>query len=570
MAACLLLVVSRLCGFVLPLSFRFFLDRILGQDDLTRLNRLVAFILLATAVQAVAQLLLVRVVGVASARLSATIQARVQFHVSRLPMAFFDARQKGALTARIMKDGGRVADVLSVATLDVAGWQLTGVLAVAWIFHLDARLAAVSIACLVTLAGAMHFGSRGVRPLYERYSAIESSLSGRLTQWLGGVRVVKAYAAESRCAATFSVGAHQLGEAGVTLTQKQGLLTLATSLALAGAGAGLTFMATRELAHGRLTTGSAATFAVLLGYATAAARQLGGLRMQWARSLAALEWTESILRQLAEGQEPGRTLNLPRKSLTVSFRDVHFAYQPGKEVVHGISFDAEPGTVTALVGASGAGKSTIFSLLCGFYTPGGGAILIDGIDQQTLKLDSYRACLGLVPQEPFLFSGSLRENVLFARPEASEADFREACRMAHVDEFALRLPAAYETPVGERGVRLSGGQQQRLCLARAVLADAPILLLDEATSSLDSESEAYIQQSLDVLSHRRTVLVIAHRLSTIQRADQILVLAGGRIVERGTHASLLASEGVYAGFHASQNGADRASSLTAPSPASAR
>jgi subfamily B ATP-binding cassette protein MsbA len=547
--ALILGLLARAAGLVLPLSFRFFVDRVLIPANLALLPALLLVVLLATALQALATFALTRTLSFAGERMLAAYRTRAQQHVVSLPVSFFDTHATGSLTARIMKDAGGVRDLLGPPALETLLAALTCLLAFAALLWIDPRLALPLLALLALVSALLRFGSRHTSEVYQRCGSLAAAIAGRLTQSLAAVRVVKIFVAEQREAALFAAGVRELANCEVLAQRLQARAALRTQLLLLALSPACLWLAANEVRDGRLTLGALASFGALLGYAVAAARRLGGAHILFARALAALRRTEDLLQRQPEGAEPRRSATLPKGAAEIRFHNVSFAYQTGKPVLHDVSFTLRPGTVTALVGASGAGKSTIMALACGFYAPTSGRITLGGPgseqDLAALPLGAYRNQLGIVPQSAFLFSDSVRDNILFARNHATQPQFQHACAASHVDEFAARLSSGYDTLVGERGIKLSGGQQQRICLARAVLAQPRILLLDEATSSLDSESEALVQASARSLMQGCTTLVIAHRLSTIRLADQILVIADGAIVERGTHAELLARQGHY-------------------------
>ncbi|HEX7158346.1 MAG TPA: ABC transporter ATP-binding protein, partial [Edaphobacter sp.] len=383
---------------------------------------------------------------------------------------------------------------------------------------------------------------------------INSEVTGRLTESLGGVRVVKGYHAEESEANVFAAGAMRLLQNVISSLTAQSLMSLASTAVLGIVGALIMYLGAHQVVAGHLTTGGYVTYVMFLAFMIAPIAQLVAIGTQLTEAVAGLDRTNEILSERAEDKEPNRTITLGTIHGNVAFQNVTFAYETDKPVLHGISFESTPGTVTALVGSSGSGKSTIISLVCAFHTATAGRVLVDGIDLATIRLSSYREQLGVVLQETFLFDGTIRENILFSRPNATEQQLLDACRIARVDEFAERFPEQYETIVGERGVKLSGGQRQRISIARAILADPRILILDEATSSLDSESEAMIQNGLSYLMQGRTTFVIAHRLSTIRRAEQILVVEQGEIVERGNHEALYALGGRYYDLYTRQHG----------------
>jgi len=400
----------------------------------------------------------------------------------------------------------------------------------------------------------LQYGFKIIRPIFRERGKINSEVTGRLTESLGGVRVIKGYHAEQREAGVFAAGVDRLlSNVMKSLTMTSALAAASTTVMGLVSAIVMSMGGHSVLAH-HWTVGDYFSYNMFLVFMIAPVFQMVNIGTQLTEAFAGLDRTNEIMAEMEENKTPGRTLEMPPIHGTVKFEKVEFAYDPEKPVLHGIDFDAKPGTVTALVGSSGSGKSTIISLLCAFHTPSSGRVLVDGMDLAKVDLDSFRSQLGVVLQDSFLFDGSIRENILFSRPEATEEQFLFACRTARVDEFAERFPEAYDTIVGERGVKLSGGQRQRLSIARALLAEPRILILDEATSSLDSESEAMIQAGLNQLMQGRTTFVIAHRLSTIRRADMILVVEEGRIVERGNHAELFAMKGRYYDLYMRQHG----------------
>jgi len=416
------------------------------------------------------------------------------------------------------------------------------------------RMTVLTVAILLVFGAILHKAFKTIRPIFRERAKINAEVTGRLTESLGGVRVVKGYHAEESEAQVFAGGVKRLLDNVISSLTAQSLMTLSSTLVLGVVGGLIMYLGAHETAAGRLNTGGYVEYTMLLAFMIAPIVQLVNIGTQLTEALAGLDRTTEILNEQEEDSEPARTQAAGHIRGDVAFEDVEFEYEASKPVLHGISFEAKPGSVTALVGSSGSGKSTIISLVCAFHTATKGRVLIDGVDLATIRLSSYREQLGVVLQETFLFDGTIRENVKFSRPAATEEQVMEACRIARVDEFAVRFPDGYDTIVGERGVKLSGGQRQRLSIARAILADPRILILDEATSSLDSESEAMIQGGLNHLMEGRTTFVIAHRLSTIRRADQILVIENGLIVERGTHESLYALSGRYYDLYTRQHG----------------
>jgi subfamily B ATP-binding cassette protein MsbA len=438
--------------------------------------------------------------------------------------------------------------------LDFVGGVMTAAIVFVVLIHINLRMTLLTFCILLAFGLILQKAFRTIRPIFRERAKINAEVTGRLTESLGGVRVVKGYHAEESEANVFAAGVKRLLDNVISSLTAQSLMTLSSTLVLGVVGGLIMYLGAHETAAGRLNTGGYVEYTMLLAFMIAPIVQLVNIGTQLTEALAGLDRTTEILSEREEDSEPQRTEAAGTIRGDVAFDKVEFEYEKGKPVLHGISFDSKPGSVTALVGSSGSGKSTIISLICGFHTATEGRILIDGVDLATIRLSSYRQQLGVVLQETFLFDGTIRENVKFSRPNATEEQVMEACRIARVDEFGEKFPDGYETIVGERGVKLSGGQRQRLSIARAILADPRILILDEATSSLDSESEAMIQGGLNHLMEGRTTFVIAHRLSTIRRADQILVIEGGLIVERGTHESLYRLGGRYYDLYTRQHG----------------
>ena len=549
-----LMIVNRASGLVLPASTKYLIDRVMGKHQLNLLPIIVGVVVLATILQGVTSYTLTQLLSKAGQRLIAELRMQVQSHIGRLPVAFYDENRTGTLVARIMTDVEGVRNLIGTGVVDFFGGVLTAIFAFVYLMSLSVRMTLLTFAILIVFGLILQRAFKTIRPIFRERSRINAEVTGRLTESLGGVRVVKGYHAEQSEANVFAAGAQRLLANVISSLTAQSLMALASTAVLGLVGALVMYLGASQVVSGRLTVGGYVTYVMFLAFMIAPIVQLVSIGTQLTEAVAGLDRTNEILNEREEDRDPLRTVDLPTLHGDVAFHDVTFAYEPGKPVLHGISFDSRPGTVTALVGSSGSGKSTIISLICAFHTATTGRILVDSTDLATVKLSSYRNQLGVVLQETFLFDGSIRENILFSRPDATEDQLLEACRIARVDEFAERFPEQYDTIVGERGVKLSGGQRQRLSIARAILADPRILILDEATSSLDSESEAMIQNGLNFLMHGRTTFVIAHRLSTIRRADQILVVEGGKILERGTHASLYALGGRYHDLYTRQHG----------------
>ena len=549
-----LMAINRISGLVLPYSTKFLIDRVIAQHHVEELKQLVLLVLCATAIQGITSFSLTQLLSKAAQRLIAELRQRVQAHVGRLPLAFYDATRTGTLVSRIMTDVEGVRNLLGTGLVDFVGGLLTSSIALVVLFRISALMTALAFTFLLCFAVALNKAFKTIRPIFRERSKINAEVSGRLSESLGGVRVIKGYHAEEREEKVFSRGVqHLLDNVMRTLTATS-VMSLSSSLLLGVVGAVMMYVGARQIMAGTLTIGGFFTYTLFLGFLVAPIIQIVSIGTQLTEALAGLERTHEILSERPEDRDPNRTVALEGIEGNVDFDRVRFSYDGNRTVLHDVSFHAKSGTVTALVGSSGSGKSTIIGLISAFYLPTQGRVLVDGLDLSTVRLDSYRTRLGVVLQESFLFDGTIRENVAFSRPDASEEEIMRACRIARVDEFADSFVEKYDTVVGERGVKLSGGQRQRISIARAILAKPQILILDEATSSLDSESEALIQAGLSYLMQGRTTFVIAHRLSTIQRADQILVVEQGEIVERGTHGELYAARGRYYDLYTRQHG----------------
>ena len=549
-----LMVINRVAALVLPYSSRFLIDTVINKHHMEKLQPLVLVVLAATLIQGVTSFSLTQSLSKAAQRLITELRQQVQAHISRLPVAFYDINKTGSLVSRIMSDVEGVRNLLGTGLVDFAGGLVTSGIALVLLLRTSPQMTLIAVGSLVCFAVALNKAFATIRPIFRERGKINAEVTGRLTESLGGVRVIKGYHAEEREATVFGLGVDRLLRnviSSLTMTSTLG----AASTTVLGLVSGLVmWLGGHAVLNHSWTVGDYFSYNMFLAFMIAPVFQIVNIGTQLTEAFAGLDRTTEILSEMEENADPNRTGFMPPITGRVQFEHVEFAYEENKSVLHGVDFLAEPGSVTALVGSSGSGKSTIISLICAFHNPVTGRVLVDGQDLAKVDLNSYRSQLGVVLQDSFLFDGSIRDNVMFSRPDATEEQFLFACRTARVDEFAERFPDQYDTIVGERGVKLSGGQRQRLSIARALLAQPRILILDEATSSLDSESEAMIQEGLNQLMLGRTTFVIAHRLSTIRRADQILVVEGGRIVERGNHEELFALRGRYFDLYTRQHG----------------
>ncbi|HYT04699.1 MAG TPA: ABC transporter ATP-binding protein [Gemmatimonadales bacterium] len=540
-----LLLVNRLAGLVLPASSKWVIDRVIGQHHPELLVPLAVVAGAATLVQATTGFALSQLLGVAAQRAITDMRRTVQAYVLRLPVAYFDSTKSGILISRIMTDAEGIRNLVGTGLVQLVGGLLTAAIALGVLFYLNWRLTAIAILILACFGGGMAYAFTKLRPLFRERGKINADVTGRLGETLGGIRIVKAYRAERSERLVFTRGAHTLfRNIATTMTGISGVGAFATVI-IGAIGVLMILEGGHAMLSGAMTLGDFFMYGVFIGLVALPLINIASIGTQITEAFAGLDRIREIRRLATEDDEDTARAPVTDLAGDVAFEDVGFAYVPGAEVLKQVAFQAPAGSTTALVGSSGAGKSTLISLVLAFNRPKSGRILVDGRDLATLRLADYRRQLGVVLQDNFLFDGTIAENIAFARPHATRAEIVEAARIAHCDEFVRRFERGYDTVVGERGVKLSGGERQRVSIARAILADPRILILDEATSSLDSESEAAIQDGLRTLRRGRTTFVIAHRLSTIRSADQILVLEGGEIVERGTHAELLAKRGRY-------------------------
>ncbi len=550
------MVINRLSGLVLPYSTRYLIDDVLGKRHPELLTRLVLTVLGATLIQGVTSFTLTQLLSKAGQRLIAELRQKVQQHVGRLSVGYYDANKSGVLVSRIMSDVEGVRNLIGTGLVEFVGGVLTAVIALVVLLRISSVMTGLTALFVALFGFALSKAFTKIRPIFRERGKISADVTGRLTESLGGVRVVKGYHAEQREAAVFSQGVTRLLANVEQSLTAMSFMSLSATVLMGIVGAVVMYVGSRQIFNGSLSLGEFVTFTAFLAFLVAPVFGVVGIGTQITEALAGLDRTHEVLQERPEDKDPNRTVALGPVNGEVIFDQVGFSYEAGKQVLYDVSFHSNPGTVTALVGPSGSGKSTIISLIAAFHVPTAGKVSVDGVDLSTVRLDSFRTQLGVVLQDTFLFDGTIEENIAFARPNATREQILAACRIARVDEFAENFEKKYDTIVGERGVKLSGGQRQRVSIARAILADPRILILDEATSSLDSESEALIQEGLKYLMKGRTTFVIAHRLSTIRRADQILVVEAGKIVERGTHESLFALGGRYWDLYTRQHGVE--------------
>jgi len=540
-----LMLVNRLAGLVLPSSSKWVIDRVINQHHPELLGPLAIAAGGATLVQVVTGFGLSQILGVAAQRAITDMRRTVQAFVLRLPVSYFDSTKSGILISRIMTDAEGIRNLVGTGLVQLVGGLLTAAIALAVLFVLNWRLTAIAILILACFGGGMALAFTKLRPLFRERGKLNAEVTGRLGETLGGIRIVKAYHAERGEQLVFTRGAHTLfRNIATTMTGISAVGSFAT-LIVGAIGILMILQGGHAILSGTMTLGALVMYFIFIGLVAMPLINIASIGTQITEAFAGLDRIREIRRLATEDAEDGTRVPLAEVLGDVVFEDVSFAYVPGKDVLRHVSFHAPPGSTTALVGSSGAGKSTLISLVLAFSRPRAGRIVVDHRDLATVRLAEYRRQLGVVLQDNFLFDGTIAENIAFARPHATRQEIEAAGRIAHCDEFVRRFEHGYDTVVGERGVKLSGGERQRVSIARAILADPRILILDEATSSLDSESEAAIQDGLRTLRRGRTTFVIAHRLSTIRSADQILVIEGGEIVERGTHTELLGKRGRY-------------------------
>jgi subfamily B ATP-binding cassette protein MsbA len=552
-----LMVVNRASGLVLPWTSKYLIDDIIIKHHASMLLPLAGIAALATVVQAITSFSLSQVVSVAAQRAITEMRKRVQAHVLRLPVSYFDSTKTGVVISRIMTDAEGVRNLVGTGLIQLVGSILTAVMAVAILLYVNWKLTSATVVALGAFAFLMTIAFKRLRPLFRQRGEINAEVTGRLTETIGGIRLVKVYTAEPRERLVFARGAHKLFRNVAKTITGTSAVGAAAALVIGIVGTLLILIGGRSVLNGSMTLGDMFMYVFFMGLLAAPLIQISSIGTQVSEAFAGLDRIREIRDMATEDQADASKESIDDVEGTVEFHDVSFEYVKDTPVLRHVSFAAPAGSTTALVGSSGSGKSTLIGLVMAFNHPKSGRVLVDGKDIGNLRLRDYRRQVGVVMQDNFLFDGTVRENIAFSKPGATEDEIRAAARIAHCDEFVSRFEKGYDTIVGERGVKLSGGQRQRVAIARAVLADPRVLILDEATSSLDSESEALIRDGLRSLRRGRTTFVIAHRLSTIESADQILVLEGGEIVERGTHRELIVLGGRYRQLYERQYGVER-------------
>jgi len=540
-----LIIINRLAGLVLPGASKFLIDDVIGNKDMEQLKRLIFYVSAALLVQSTTSFFLTRLLSVEAQHLISVLRSKVQKHIIYLPVGYFDNTKSGELVSRIMSDVEGVRNLVGTGLVQLVGGILTSVIALGLLIKINALMTLYVLVPLVVFAFISLKAFGYIRPVFRERGKINADVTGRLTESLGGIRVIKGFNAEKHEINVFEKGVDRIFQNVKKSLTATSLVTSAATLLLGLASVGIMGLGGSMIMADKMTIGDFFAFTLYLGFLIAPIVQMSNIGSQITEAFAGLDRTEEILNTPQESQDESRTISLNNFKGDISFKDVSFAYEAGAQVLDNITFEAPAGSVTALVGSSGSGKTTIAGLAASYLTPLQGSVTVDNQDLARVFLDSYRSRLGVVLQDDFLFEGTIRENILFGNPEASNNELLSAVKAAHVNEFTDRFEDGLETIIGERGVKLSGGQRQRVAIARALLADPRVLILDEATSNLDTESESFIQESLGRLMQGRTTFVIAHRLSTIRKADQILVVENGQIVERGTHDELIQKEGRY-------------------------
>ena len=541
----LLIVISRLSSLVLPLKSKELLDVIIPNKDLEALAYLVIIVASAIFIQSLTSFALARLLSVEAQLLISKLRVKVQKQMLSLPISFFDNNKSGALVSRIMTDVEGVRNIIGTGLVQLFGGSITAIISLLLLLNISVELTLLVLTPVLLFAVIAIKAFGYIRPIFRKRGQINAEVNGRLTETMNGVRVIKGFNAEHQESESFSLGVKKLFENVKKSLTATAIMTSSSAFLLGLASVGIMGMGGKMIIEGNLTTGDFLSFTLLLGFMIAPIVQMSNIGSQLTEAFAGLDRTNELMNISSEYDNLNRNIKLVNVIGNIEFQNVSFAYDKGKEVVNNISFNAQKGTVTALVGSSGSGKSTIASLIASFISPISGSIYVDESNLAEIDLKSFRSHLGVVLQDDFLFEGTIRENILFPRPHANEAQLLNAVHSSYVNEFTDRFEKGLDTLIGERGVKLSGGQRQRIAIARAILANPKILILDEATSNLDTESETLIQKSLNELMKGRTTFVIAHRLSTIRKANQILVIENGKIAEHGTHDDLIKQKGRY-------------------------
>ncbi len=548
----ILIIISRLASLVLPGASKYLIDEVIVNKDLVMLKTLLLVVAVSIAVNAITSFMLTKILSVEAQHLISKLRVQVQKKILSLPISFYDNSKSGALVSRIMTDVEGVRNLIGTGLVQLIGGTITAVIALVLLIKISLLMTLYTLVPIIIFAVIALKAFSYIRPIFKERGIINSEVTGRLTETLNGIRVIKAFNAEAQETASFEVGVDKLFQNVKKSLTSTAIITSSSIFLLGLVSTGIMGIGGYLIIKGELTFGDFLAFTLYLGFMIAPIVQMSNIGSQLSEAFAGLDRTEEIMNMPEEENTTIRTIKISELQGNIEFNQVSFAYQEGKEVLNNISFHAPAGSVTALVGTSGSGKSTIAGLVATFFTPESGIILLDGVDLSTIALSSYRKNLGVVLQDDFLFEGTIRENILFPRPNATEEELQAAVASAYVNEFTDRFENGLNTLIGERGVKLSGGQRQRIAIARAILANPKIIILDEATSNLDTHSESMIQKSLAQLMKGRTTFVIAHRLSTIRQATQILVIENGQIAEQGTHQDLIDKKGRYFDLHTYQ------------------
>ena len=540
-----LILVRSLSGLVLPYASKTLIDEVIPSKDTDALTYLLVVVCAALLFQSVSSFSLTRLLSVEAQHLISILRAKVQQKLLKLPISFFDNNKSGALVSRVMTDVEGVRNLVGTGLVQLIGGSITAVISLVILIKINGQMTLFVLFPVLVFAGIALKAFKYIRPIFRARGKINAEVTGRLTETLNGIRVIKGFNAENQEKAVFEKGVDELYQNVKKSLTATAFMTSSSTFLLGLASAGIMGMGGYFIMNNTMTYGEFVSFTLFLGFMIAPIVQMSNIGSQLTEAFAGLDRTQELMALPEENDPEIRTINLDQIEGNVSFKNISFSYDDKTEVLHDISFEAPKGSVTALVGSSGSGKSTIAGLATAFLNPNSGQVLIDGVDLSKVNLKSFRSQLGVVLQDDFLYEGTIRENILFPRPDATEEELLQAVEGAYVNEFTDRFDDGLDTLIGERGVKLSGGQRQRISIARALLARPKIVILDEATSNLDTQSEAFIQKSLNVLMQNRTTFVIAHRLSTIQKADQILVIEEGDIVESGKHDELIKAKGRY-------------------------